>query len=383
MPQLRRKNIRAFNVSIKIQPPSRPICNHEIPRNYNFEAGKCGVNASAFLFFFPPPRKCGKTRGTRNLENSQMPARIIGKIQRKRASEYEGKSQSTERMIKTKKRGGRKFRITHFVKWELIHIHFISISRFVGTFPRNVAQERYFKMMKLRNNAVSGASRRVAFFPSPRFPFFLGYFACPSELSCARVSDELGSYLAIATERAKRRTDSANENICVTATGMSGLHKAHLVLRAVLATGFPRGSARREGRQFLIYSRGFAPDPCYMGREGKFCNERGQCGLCAPSGMCAPSFPLRTTRSDDANLSREMGLEESDFLVFEPLGQKMTRGTISAATGDPSPTDGNPFLSFSFLPPLFYHGSPLMEIITACSLFAPFTGWDLIYREGR
>lgn len=37
-------------------------------------------------------------------------------------------------------------------------------------FPSNVAQKRYFKMMKLRNNAVSGASHR--FFPSLPFLVF-------------------------------------------------------------------------------------------------------------------------------------------------------------------------------------------------------------------
>jgi len=36
-----------------------------------------------------------------------------------------------------------------------------------------------------------------------------------------------------------------------------------------------------------------------------------------------------------ARATREMGPEESDFLVFEPLGQKMTHRTISM--GDPLP----------------------------------------------
>jgi len=37
-----------------------------------------------------------------------------------------------------------------------------------------------------------------------------------------------------------------------------------------------------------------------------------------------------------ARATREMGPEESDFLVFEPLGQKMTHRTIPTS-GDPRP----------------------------------------------
>lgn len=66
---------------------------------------------------------------------------------------------------------------------------------------------------------------------------------------------------------------------------------------------------------------------------------------------CTLNFSTRflsIPRPNDARGSREMELEESDFLVFKPLGQKMTYRTISTEAIQPRRTDS------PFLPP----GSP-------------------------
>lgn len=134
----------------------------------------------------------------------------------------------------------------------------------------------------------------------------------------------------------------------------------------------------RESRKFLIYSNGFAPEPSYL---RTFCNElAGTWHTYTHAHTMVPLWikkPIHFFFSAPRQLgatraSREMRLEESDFLVFEPLGRKMTYRTISAAT---IRSRQSPFPSSLPFPSL------LMEIIMACSLFAPFKGWDLIYRK--
>jgi len=63
-----------------------------------------------------------------------------------------------------------------------------------------------------------------------------------------------------------------------------------------------------------------------------------QCGYRRPDGRKPSRFFSTPSDGWVTRASREMVPEESDFLVFEPLGQKMTYRTISAATIRSRPT---------------------------------------------
>lgn len=105
-----------------------------------------------------------------------------------------------------------------------------------------------------------------------------------------------------------------------------------------------------EGRfargKFLIYSSGFAPERVISAHFVTSVVGAVQCRYQAVGWMEARPSSVRLLPTlllllflplllsapgrGDARGAREMELEESDFLVFKPLGQKMTYRTISA-----------------------------------------------------
>lgn len=184
-----------------------------------------------------------------------------------------------------------------------------------------------------------------------------------------------------------RRTDFVNESIC--AAAKSGLHNVNSLrlsgVRAGCDTKVParvsrgRGSTRMRVREIFnllqrICARAHVISGHFVTSFARTWHTHTHAHTMVPlwikKAYSLLLFCSTTARGDTSLVRNEAGgirFSSVQTARAENDVQNYFRGN------DPFPTA--PFPSSLPFPSL------LMEIITACSLFAPFKGWDLIYRK--